>query len=113
MRFTESTRQQVEERAKGLCEVCGSPVEVPQIHHRKPRGMGGTKNPASRSAANALYVHFRCHEWIERNRSEAYGMGYLVHQTEQSSDKPVLLPTGWFLLQDDGSLLPASEPQDD
>lgn len=113
MRFTETTRKQVEARAKGLCEVCGGRVDMAQLHHRKPRGMGGTKNPASRSAANALYVHFRCHEWIERNRTEAYSMGYLVHQTEHSTDKPVLLPSGWFVLTDDGSALPACEPQDD
>lgn len=113
MKFTESTRQLVQERARGLCEVCGSSVDVPQLHHRKPRGMGGTKNPASRSAANALLVHFRCHEWIERNRTEAYKMGYLVHQTDESVSRPVLLPTGWFCLMDDGSLLPACEPQDD
>lgn len=112
MKFTEKTRALVEERAKGLCEVCGGRVDMAQIHHRKPRGMGGTKNPASRSAANALFVHFRCHEWIERNRTEAYQMGYLVHQQEASDSKPVLLPNGWFVLMDDGTLLPSCEPQD-
>lgn len=113
MKFTEKTRRLVEDRAKGICEMCGAPVGMGQIHHRKPRGMGGTKNVASRSPSNALFVHFRCHEWIERNRTEAYHMGYLVHQAEESSEKPVLLSTGWFVLTDDGTLLPASEPQGD
>src|SRR6056300_1190773 len=75
-----------------------------QIHHRKPRGMGGTKDPASRSAANGLLVHFRCHERIERNREESYAFGWLVLQTQDSHETPVRLHHGWFLLNDDGSV---------
>ncbi len=116
MKFTETTRQKVIERSNGRCEVCGAPVETPQLHHRKPRGMGGTKDPASRSTANALAVHYACHEWIERNRTEATILGYLVPQHEKSTDTPVLTADGWALFHDDGSVsrLPdRSLPQDD
>jgi hypothetical protein len=65
--------------------------------------MGGTKNPESRSPANALFLHFTCHEWVERNRTESYELGYLVKQNEDSNSKPVLGPDGWFQLNDDGT----------
>jgi hypothetical protein len=105
MKFTEKTRQVIRERAANRCELCGTPVGIDaQIHHRKPRGMGGTKDPRSRSAANGLFVHFRCHERIERNREESYAFGWLVLQTQDSHETPVRLHHGWFLLNDDGSL---------
>jgi 5-methylcytosine-specific restriction protein A len=105
MQFTAKTRQAISERAKGRCELCGTPVGMDaQIHHRKPRGMGGTKDNASRLASNGLFVHFRCHERIERNRDEALGYGWLVRQSGESAQEPVLLHYGWVLLNPDGSV---------
>jgi hypothetical protein len=109
MKFTEKTRILVMERAKDRCEMCGAPVEYPQLHHRRPRGMGGTRNPASRSPANALALHLACHAWIESNRAEAIERGYLVRQSESSCDVPVLTADGWVLLRDDGSVLRLGE----
>jgi 5-methylcytosine-specific restriction protein A len=103
VKFTEKTRKTIEQRAAGMCEVCGSTVRTPQIHHRKPRGMGGTKKVESRSPANGLYVHLACHERIERNRTDAYTNGYLVHQYDSSEQIPVLTARGWVLLLDDGT----------
>jgi len=105
MRFTEKTRQVIRERAKNRCELCGTPVGMDaQIHHRKPRGMGGTKDDASRLACNGLFVHFRCHEKIERNREIALANGWLVRQSGDSQDQPVRLHYGWVLLNADGSV---------
>jgi len=104
VKFTEKTRNIVVERAKGNCELCGSAVNNPNLHHRKPRGMGGTKNPASCSPSNAMFLHFQCHEWVESNRTKSYEMGYLVRQTEESNKKPVLHHSGWVLLNNDGSI---------
>ena len=105
MRFTEKTRQVIRERAKNRCELCGTPVGMDaQIHHRKPRGMGGTKDDASRLACNGLFVHFRCHEKIERNREVALANGWLVRQSGDSQDQPVRLHYGWVLLNANGSV---------
>lgn len=105
MRFTEKTRQVIRERAKNRCELCGTPVGMDaQIHHRKPRGMGGTKDDASRLACNGLFVHFRCHENIERNREVALANGWLVRQSGDSQDQSVRLHYGWVLLNADGSV---------
>ncbi len=103
MKFTEKTRKVIAERAKGVCEMCGMVIfEAAQIHHRQARGMGGTKKLESRSAANGLYLHFKCHEKIERHRATAYENGWLVHKWEDSTEIPVLMVDNWVLLDDDG-----------
>ena len=84
--------------------MCGTPAqETAQIHHRKPRGMGGTKNPESRSVANGLYVHFHCHSRIESNRSESLENGWLIPQSGECS-QPIRLHYGWVVLNPDGSV---------
>lgn len=123
VQFTEKGRRLIVERAKGRCELCGAHAqETAQIHHRRPRGMGGTKNPESRSVANGLYVHFRCHQRIELNRADALKNGWLVLQSGDLS-QPVLLHYGWVVLHEDGSVYelghlyqlpqqPSVEPED-
>lgn len=103
MEFTEKTRRLIRERAKDRCELCGvSAQQGSQIHHRRPRGMGGTKNPESRSAANGLLVHFRCHQRIELNRADAIKNGWLVLQSGDLT-QPVRLHHGWVVLLPDGT----------
>ncbi len=110
MKFTEKTRELIRTRAADRCELCGISVQDAQIHHRQARGMGGSKDVASRSAANGLYLHDRCHERIERNRTEAYENGWLVHKWEDSEERPVRLWDGWWTLGADGSLTVVVSP---
>ena len=75
-----ATRQLVIDRAQRRCERCrdwGS-----QIHHRKPRGMGGTRNPQINAPSNLVFLCFDCHEWIERNRDAARMSGWLVPRND-------------------------------
>lgn len=81
-----------------------------QIHHRRPRGMGGTKQRESGNAANGLLLHPSCHERVERNRSAALAAGWLVPQHADPAEVPVRLWDGWALLSDDGSLTRVGEP---
>lgn len=105
MKFTTKTREIIKHRANGSCEVCGMTLRIyAQIHHRKPRGMGGTKRADSGSAANGLYIHQKCHETIERNRTTGYRKGWLVHQGDDPVQVPVQLWYGWHLLNEDGSV---------
>ena len=41
------------------------------IHHRRPRRMGGTSNPEIHQPANLVVVCRTCHRWIEENRQLA------------------------------------------
>lgn len=74
-------------RSGGLCEVGGEPLTRDQrsVHHRQPRGMGGTSDPDVHSLERLLLV---CggrlagvrghHGKVEANREWAYERGYLV-----------------------------------
>lgn len=105
MKFSTRTREIIRNRANGYCEVCGMALRIyAQIHHRRPRGMGGTRQADSASPANGLYVHQKCHDTIERNRATGLRKGWLVRQGDDPAQIPVQLWTGWHLLKDDGSV---------
>lgn len=105
--FSQTTRRIVRERAAGKCELCGLPCPVGHYHHRKPRGMGGTKRIEASGAANCLLVHPTCHRDIEMARHRSLENGWLVRQSETPSQVRVKRFDGWTLLSDDGTLTPS------
>ena len=113
--FNENIREVIYERAKARCERCEGAGSVWHFHHRRPRGMGGTSRTDSGGAANALLLHPQCHEWVERNRSAAYDLGYLVHQQDDPCEVPVRIGFMWVKLNNDGSIqqIDYSLPQGD
>ena len=88
------------------------PVESPQYHHRRPRGIGGTKRVETGQAQNALLLHQKCHTRVESNRLEAYESGWLVAQNADPGDVPVRLWDGWFVLDSLGAREPVSQIND-
>jgi hypothetical protein len=71
------------------------------IHHRRPRGMGGTGRADVHSLANLLLICGDgvqgCHGFLERFREVAEARGYLVAKEGRRSDPaevPVTLPSG-------------------
>lgn len=102
--FDDKAREAIYERAGGRCERCGSAGSVWHFHHRRPRGMGGTSRTDSGGLANALLLHPECHEWVERNRTASYDMGYLVDQQNDPCRTPVKLWDGWRYLSEDGTV---------
>lgn len=88
--------------------MCGAPTERGHFHHRNPRRMGGTSREEVGGPDNALYLHPNCHERVERNRAGSYLLGHLVAAKDDPADTPVRLWDGWFLLNRDGTLSPAS-----
>ena len=90
------TRALVTARAGGICEVCGEkPTRDYSIHHRRPRGMGGTRSPAVNSPANLMYVcgsgTTGCHGLIESDRKWAASLGYLVRSGQDPVEEPIVL----------------------
>jgi len=106
VKFSTRVREQIKNRSKGQCEVCGMRLMIyeAQIHHRRPRGMGGSKSAATGSVSNGLHVHMKCHERIESNRINAMDNGYLMYQTQEPSEVPARLWYGWHLLNEDGTV---------
>lgn len=92
------------ERAGHQCERCGCP-RVEQIHHRKPRGAGGTRDPQINSTSNLLALCAQCHVEIESNRTVAYEQGWLVPRNADPARSPVWLAfRGYSLLSDYGTI---------
>jgi 5-methylcytosine-specific restriction enzyme A len=101
--FPRHVRELVRVRSNGFCERCGRITADPQIHHRRPRGMGGSDREGTNTASNALWLCMPCHAWVESYRYEAYIEGFLVHQHHRPAMVPVHMPVGWTSLADDGS----------
>lgn len=86
----------VYERAGWSCEVCTDPVADRRgidhhIHHRRPRGSGGSRRPDTNLPSNLLLLCPGCHADIESNRAIAQAMGWLVVQTADPAEVAVLV----------------------
>jgi len=101
--FPPVVRDQVQARAMFRCEVCGA-GDIREIHHRRPRGMGGSSRGDTNKPSNALGVCSPCHRIIESNRTLALLMGWLIGQRDQPSECKVMRRGSWCWLTDDGGL---------
>lgn len=74
------------------------------IHHRLPRGMGGTRDSQVHSLARLLLLcgtgTVGCHGYIESRRTLAENRGYLVRHGRDPAEVPVVLPGGRRVLLD-------------
>ena len=95
------------ERAGYRCEACGKLLGETRgvdysIHHRRPRGMGGTHWHGANLAPNLLAVcgsgTTGCHGWIETHRTEALAAGWLVSRYQDPSETPVQIGDKCLLL---------------
>lgn len=104
-----SVRMLVLERDQHRCVRCGeygTPFGDYSLHHRRPRGMGGSKRPDTNLPANIVTLCGSgvtgCHGHIESHREEAREMGLLLHQGQHPDTEAVLTHRGWLLLDNDG-----------
>jgi len=95
------------QRAGGVCERCRQEA-VTDIHHRDPRGMGGSRNvPWINDPSNLVALGRKCHLEVEANRTFAYRDGWLVRtgvaaQLDGVTKIPVTDTSGlsWVLVSD-------------
>lgn len=88
------------------------------IHHRVPRGMGGSKLPWINQPGNLLTLcgsaTTGCHQWVESHRDSAYEWGYLIRRYHGNFQPPefvkVLTAGGWVLFDNEGSLSYVQRP---
>lgn len=84
-------------RGHPSCERCGAaPPE--QIHHRKPRRLGGTRDPQANQPANLVAICAGCHLAIEMHRSRAYAEGWLVPDGNDPAETAVFYRRRWVHL---------------
>lgn len=113
-KFNAATVALIWERDRGRCALCGIGLHFPDrgrswsIHHRRPRGMGGTRTAWVGLAANGLTLCGSgvdgCHGWVETNRGVAVEDGLLVSKLGYltAEDVPVRLKDGLWKLDNHG-----------
>lgn len=102
--FTKDAAEQITARAGGICERCAD-APVQQWHHRRPRGMGGTKRASTQQAANGFAICEPCHRHIEtQSRYDAISSGWLVHQYREPADVALLYRGRMALLDNEGGI---------
>ena len=111
---TAKVRQLVLVRDLHACVSCGVSIQSRpfSVHHRIPRGMGGTRNPEVNLPANLLTLcgtgTTGCHGWLESHRVKANEWGYLIRRgTASPSFEPVLTAVGWRRFDNDGGIADA------
>ena len=118
---TKQTRQRVLKRDDGKCVRCGAIVADPDtgvpflqysLQHRRPRGMGGSKDPVTNSLENLIVLCGSavtgCHGAVEVNRESGRRFGYAVPQWRDPAVMPVQhWQLGWAWPTPDGVWIPA------
>lgn len=118
MRPTKATFELVVERDKGRCARCGHEVSGRRgidfsLHHRRPAGAGGSRQPESHAAGNLVLLHGHgssgCHGAVESSRAFYLDRGLLVRQGEKPASRPIHHAVhGHVLLDDEGGVTPCA-----
>jgi hypothetical protein len=98
-------------RDGNTCQRCGTNLlyKLASIHHRRPRGMGGSAdvNVASNMVllCGSATTPGSCHEYAETQRGQARIEGWLIPKLSDihPSEVPLLTFHGWRYLLDDGT----------
>lgn len=88
-------RATVLQRDGHCCRRCHRSIldHPSSIHHRKPRGMGGTSDVRSKDVRNLVLLcgtgTTDCHGWVESHRAEAEEEGWLLSSYDDL-DRPTV-----------------------
>ena len=105
-------------RDQTRCAWCGNGVRGRRgvdwsIHHRRARGMGGSRVAWVNEAANGVVVCGNgtqgCHSEIESQKALAIELGFTVGATWRFASNEVPIKhavLGWVLLDNDGGYVP-------
>lgn len=110
--FTAEAKELMFQRSLGECEVqwpnicMGGLHDGLQAHHRRARGMGGTRRATTSRVSNSLLVCRACHSYLETGeRKQARDKGFLVSQyAEPAFERVFYRHERWVWLADDGSI---------
>lgn len=78
-----------------ICLRCGREISTPDysIHHRRSRGMGGSRDSDSKSNLVTLCGSGTtgCHGWITEHPAEAYESGWMVRRNSRDIPEEIRL----------------------
>lgn len=99
---SEEVRQTVRNRDHHRCVLCGIPSG--EIHHRRPRGMGGTRQTWINLPANLVVLCRRCHTEVESRRERYRDLGFLIPMGDDTAEMiPLTYPDRFVFLFNDGT----------
>ncbi|WP_372497550.1 HNH endonuclease [Tomitella gaofuii] len=93
----------MQSRSGGRCERCGM-AEACQVHHRKPRRMGGTRDPRINAPSNLLHLCYYCHSDVESKRALAIDQGHVLSSWHIPVETECQYRGRWVRLTDDGNV---------
>jgi hypothetical protein len=99
-----AVRAAVTARDDGRCRKCSKPAH--HIHHRQPKGHGGTSNPGqAHGMAYLVSLCADCHNYVHMNPAESYLTGFLLHAGTDPEMMPLVARPGSrpVLLKADGT----------
>jgi 5-methylcytosine-specific restriction protein A len=80
------------------CLRCLAPAV--DVHHRRPKGMGGTGNKyIALGMANLVSLCRDCHTEIHTQPELGYRTGFLLHSWEDPAEIPLVIKPGTFLVK--------------
>lgn len=89
----EQVRRLVFARDGGKCLFCLG--EADDVHHRRPKGMGGTSDKyIAFGMANLVSLCRFHHTWIHAHPEDGYRLGFLVHSWDDPAEIPLVLKPG-------------------
>lgn len=103
--FSASLKASIRERDSHTCARCGRYVApgTGSVHHRRPRGMGGSRDPLTNHPAALVLLcghateRDTCHWWTETYRLSAKATGWLLKSGQDPTTHPVRKLTGeWW-----------------
>lgn len=107
----EAARRIVHNRDAGRCLMCGFVVthRLRSVHHRTPKGMGGSallESPTNLVTLCGLGNADGCHGKAHSNPEWARNHGWIVSRSLNPTEIPIDMYDGWFTLTDDGQRIP-------
>lgn len=117
--FTDDVAAQIIARDLGKCASCGRHVAHLErgtgygyaLHHRRPKGMGGSGEPWINRAANGVLLCEEHHRAVHADPQGSYAAGFLVRRGIQKADEVSIVHAvlGLVLLTDEGGFIPVEE----
>jgi 5-methylcytosine-specific restriction protein A len=93
----------VRKRDQGRCFRCNKVAH--EIHHRRPRQMGGTSHRWINEPANLVSLCGSDHRWAEAHYAEAVAEGYRIPHHQRADTWPITDHNGQrVLLHNDGTI---------
>lgn len=91
-------KREVRRRDGSTCWRCRKQGDGLDVHHRKPKQMGGAGTATEFGLANLVSLCRDCHSWVHANPSEAMLTGLLLSQSSTPEREPITVAgrTRWL-----------------